>query len=562
MAILAKDWSARKPRYDVIVVGSGYGGSINAARIAASGLATVCVLERGREWPVGTFPDTDAGYVANARISRFDGSEIRLDNPLGVYETVIHKDISVIKGNGLGGTSLVNANVAIRPDPEVFTLPGWPAAITRAELDNYYPLAEATLGVAQTPGGAALPKVQALDRRAQQIGQNAELLNLAINFNDRINPNTGEFQKGCIKCGDCYTGCNVGAKNTLYMNYLPLANNAGADIFTQIEIEWVEKVVGGWKVHGKRWIDRNNTEPVELESTNLILSAGAVNTPEILIRSRDDHGLSLSPAIGTKFGANGDFFGIAYNGDHQTRVLGFGNHPGSPLAVDPTGPAIVAAVRYNAGAPIGNRFTIEDLSFASAFVARAQRAFAGLTLISQDTDHGLADDLAEAWRVAQGLVTPLGTGTALNYTMFYLCMGIDDSGGRVQRDSSGKFEISWPNAGLQPVFATINAEIFQHAKREGAHFAENPLWVFAARKNVITAHPLGGCTMSDDPTVGATDQYGRVYDGGGGVHDGLLVADGSLLPSALAVNPFLTISAISERIAKYKVDELNGIPYP
>jgi cholesterol oxidase len=562
MATLSKPWDQRQPRYDVLVIGSGYGGSITAARIAQSGLASVCILERGKEWTVGTFPDTDAGYVSESRINRLDLQIARLDNPLGVYETVVYRDISIIKGNGLGGTSLVNANVALRADPELFTL-GWPAGITRPVLDPYYDVAEGVLAVAPAPGATSLPKVEALHRRAQQIGLSAQALPIAVNFTSfpgGINPH-GVPQPPCIQCGDCYTGCNVGSKNTLYMNYLPMAHQAGADIFTQIEIEWIEPVPGsGWRAHGVRWIDQTTTEPVELEATQIILSAGAVNTPEILIRSRDEHGLSVSPALGTRFSANGDFFGLSYNGDTQTRVLGFGNHPSSPLASPPTGPAIAGGVFYNAGGPVDERFLIIDVSFASAFVRRAQRAFAGVTLLSIDTDAG--DTLSETWRVVRGLINPLDKGSALNHTMLYLCIGIDDSGGRFVRQANGRIEIEWPNVGQQPVFARINAEIFEHAKSEGAHFVENPVWAFSGRQTAATAHPLGGCPLSDDHNTGVTDQFGRVYAADGSIHQGLLIADGSLVPSALAVNPFLTISALSERIAEYKVRELNGIPYP
>src|SRR5579863_8673000 len=111
--MLAKDWNQRQKSYDVAVIGSGYGGAITAARISGAGLKkSVCILERGKEWPVGQFPDTLLGASAAAYNP--------LTNPLGLYDFLLYKDIGVIKGSGLGGTSLVNANVAIVPDDEVF----------------------------------------------------------------------------------------------------------------------------------------------------------------------------------------------------------------------------------------------------------------------------------------------------------------------------------------------------------------------------------------------------------------------------------------------------------
>jgi len=217
--VLSKPWGQRRERYDFVVIGSGYGGAITAARLANADVnpkPSVCILERGKEWAVGSFPDSAEGYAANLRGT---------GNPLDLYEFLNFDQISVLKGSGLGGTSLVNANVAIRPDKEVFELDGWPKALTLDELAPYYALADEALNVMAHPRAAALAKVQALERRAVQIGGHAQHVPLAVNFTTGPNPQ-GMHQKECTDCGDCLTGCNVGAKNTLYMNYLPLAQKA------------------------------------------------------------------------------------------------------------------------------------------------------------------------------------------------------------------------------------------------------------------------------------------------------------------------------------------------
>jgi ferredoxin len=382
-----------------------------------------------------------------------------------------------------------------------------------------------------------------------------------VNFKPDGNNDHGVFQRECTRCGDCITGCNVGAKNTLYMNYLPLAKEAGADIFTHIEVDWVEKVGGGWKVHARRHREGSLPEKVALEATNLILSAGAINTTEILLRSREDHGLTLSPAVGTRFGGNGDFFGLSYNGNHRTQVLGFGNHEDSPLKDRRPGPTIVAAVRYHGGAPVTERFAIEDLSFPRALVNRAQQAFA--IVPSEDTDTG--DEAAEARRAWKDFwqTNPSDPDGALNHSMLYLCMGFDDSRGTfVINPVTRQIEVQWDGVGQQQVFSRINEEIRRHARSEGGRFQQNPLWRFTPQRSLITAHPLGGCPLGDDYVEGAVDEFGRVYAGDGSVHEGLFVADGSLIPSALGVNPFLTISALAERIADRKVRQLRGEDYP
>src|SRR5215470_4870247 len=262
--ILANHWKdMRSDGYDVVVVGSGYGGAITAARLANANLSpklSVCILERGQEWPIGEFPDNLGDLLGNSYNSAL--------NPLGLYEFALFPDIAVIKGSGLGGTSLVNANVAIRPEPDVFAT--WPSAIRQAaqigetkpgSLWNYYKRAEETLDVSSHPTGSSLLKFQALKKRATELGQFVETLPLAINFKKegvKVYENNGGsiVKHKCIDCGDCVTGCNVGAKNTLYMNYLPLAKLGGAHIFTQTEVDYVEKSNDGWTVNVTRYKNR------------------------------------------------------------------------------------------------------------------------------------------------------------------------------------------------------------------------------------------------------------------------------------------------------------------
>src|ERR1051325_9987995 len=150
---LATDWNARKKKYDFIVIGSGYGGGGTAARIATSGLnRSVCILERGREWKVGDFPDNVARGLAETRSDA---------NPLGLYELLNYRDISVIKGSGLGGTSLINANVAYVPDREVFEQAGWPKSLDYNSLLPYYDRARTILDAKKHPHALELKKVQA-----------------------------------------------------------------------------------------------------------------------------------------------------------------------------------------------------------------------------------------------------------------------------------------------------------------------------------------------------------------------------------------------------------------
>ena len=559
--MLSIPWEQRRKSYDFVIVGSGYGGAIAAARLAAADLnpkPSVCILERGREWQPGEFPES-LGDVLGATRSGL--------NPLGLYELLNHRDISVIKGSGLGGTSLINANVAIVPDREVFEQFNWPASITYDALLPFYRRAHEVLAANPHPRAAELAKVKALDRRARELGLAAQALDIVVNFTiDGANP-YGVEQKPCIDCGNCVTGCNVKAKNTLYMNYLPMAKNAGAAILTQAKVEWLEKLAGGgWRIHGKHVNGDGGGDGFTLDAGEVILSAGSLNSTEIQLRS-EMHGLSVSPALGTKFNGNGDFFGLAYNGDHETDVLGYraAERPAPGDSPEP-GPNIVGIVRYSAGLPEAQRITVEDFSFPKAYIDAAKSLFG--TIRGEDTVAGNED--AQRERLLRDL-NPLGNAHdpngAMNHSMLYLVMGQDNARGVILFEApwtepDGRIQISWDQAGQQQIFTRMNQELRRHARALRGNFISNPTWSTFNLRHLVTAHPLGGCPMGDDHLQGAVDAFGRVFAGDGGVHRGLFVTDGSVVPSALGVNPFLTISALTERFAERKIRQLSGEEYP
>jgi cholesterol oxidase len=559
ISVLSRPWIERKPHYDFVIVGSGYGGAIAAARLASARLTpppSVCLLERGKEWLVGSFPDALDRALQERRTPL---------HPLGLYEFLTFRDISILKGSGLGGTSLVNANVVIEPDAEVFELAEWPSSIRSTTLAPYFARVRQMLAATPHPRAAALPKVQALDRRAAQMGAAALAVNIAVNFAIDGENAHGIVQRPCIDCGDCVSGCNVGAKNTLAMNYLPMAVRAGAEIYTQAEVTFVSREPNGrWRVHGRHIRSAAAHDSFEVTAQHVILAAGSLNTTEILLRS-ELNGLSVSPRLGSGFGGNGDFFGLAYNGDYPTQVLGFGNRPTHPGAQIPPGPTIVAAVRYEGATPVDRRMLIQDVSLPSAYVEAARVAFAALR--GEDTDSG--DTAAEARRRSRDLfpLVPHDPQGALNHTMLYLCMGFDDARGAMVLERpwfapEGQLRIHWDDVGRQVVFSRMNEELRRHARAQGASFVQNPLWRIFDTRHLITAHPLGGCPIGEDAQEGAVDEHGRVFAADGSLHEGLFVADGSLVPTALGANPLLTIGALAERIVERKIQELEGLPYP
>jgi cholesterol oxidase len=551
--ILSSDWANRKTAYDFIIVGSGYGGSITAARLASASLSrkpSVCLLERGREWRIGSFPDQFDGFLGN----------VRATNPLGLYDIIAGRDISIMKGNGLGGTSLINANVAIIPEDGVFQQAGWPASLNRQTLMPYYQRASAVLRPNQFPSDKPLTKRLALETRAIALGTHSELLNIVVTFADTPDNGSGISQPACTRCGDCVTGCNVGSKNTLYMNYLPVAHRNGAEIFTQTEVTWVEPASGGgWLVHGLFRADPQHSEAFTLQAENVILSAGSINSTEILLRSAG-HGLPISPKVGTGFSGNGDFFGITYNGPAFLQVLGFGNHPGSPGAAFPPGPTITVALRYDRDPQVTNHYLVEDVSFPTALLNAAQLAFPGL--LGQEFGRDLVSEFKRATLdISQS--QPYSQDGALNHSLIYLVTGFDNAQGQIKLQTSvlapdGQPVVAWRGAGAEPIFDVINTELGECARALSSRFIENPPWAALGLKALLTAHPLGGCPIGEDSTSGAANEFGQVFASDGSLLAGLRVVDGALLPSALGVNPLLTISALAERIAEHQIQALAG----
>lgn len=556
--MLSTPWEHRKASYDFVIIGSGYGGAITAARLATANLhpkPSICILERGKEYKPGDYPQ-DFGGVLGATRGPF--------NPLGLYELLNYTDISVIKGSGLGGTSLINANVAIQPDREVFEQYDWPTEITYDGLQPFYQQAHGVLAANPHPDALKLAKIQALNRRAQQLGTTVQPLDIVVNFSiDGPNP-YGVQQKPCVNCGNCVTGCNIGAKNTLYMNYLPMAQQAGAVILTQNAVQYLQKLpTGGWRIHGQHVNNDGSTKPFTMDAAQVVLSAGSLNSTEILLRS-EANGLSVSPVLGTRFSGNGDFFGLAYNCDYETDVLGY-SPPQTPSATDSPepGPNIVGLVRYTAGLPESQRISIEDFSFPSAYIGGAKTLF-GL-IRGQDTVSGNADaQTARLLRDLDPTAPEHARDGAMNHSMLYLVMGQDNARGTILFDSTGdgQIRVSWDKAGQEQIFTRMNEELRRHARALRGSFISNPTWSTFKIGHLITAHPLGGCPMGDDYLQGAVDIYGRVFAGDGTVHQGLHVTDGSVIPSALGVNPFLTISALTERFAERKIRELGGEAYP
>ncbi len=574
MARIASPIEQLKSHYTVVVVGSGYGGGITASRMARAVAPnhqeiTVCVLERGKEFLPGDFdqddklikpgqyPDTEFEAMREVQV---DLPQFHSGSRTGLFDLRMNKEINVFIGCGLGGTSLVNANVCIEAEDAVFKAAEWPDEIRSEqglkELRVGYDLAREMLRPTaykhktEPDKFPPIAKLSALEKSAAHLGAECYPPPINVNF-DKLTRDTnhvGVEQHPCVGCGDCMTGCNYRAKNTVLMNYLPDARNNGADIFTEISVRYIERKGNRWLVHyqllhtGREKFDA----PTMFVSADIVvLSAGTLGSTEILLRSKHN-GLSLSSRVGENFSGNGDVLAFSYNCDEEINGVGFGHR--SPDGRQKVGPCITGVIDMRKQPQLADSMVLEEGSIAGAFAAFLPKLFAAAAaLLGKDTDEGLQDRLHEFERQLESLTFGAYRGAVRN-TQTMLAMSHDDAKGRLFLEDN-RLRISWPDVGTQPNFARVNEKIEKATVALGGTYLNNPLSNQLMGQDLITVHPLGGCIMAASAETGVVNHKSQVFAGAEGtdVYDSLYVNDGSVIPRALGVNPLLTISALAER---------------
>ena len=550
MAYLSSPVEQLKDHYTVIVIGSGYGGGIAASRLARAG-QSVCILERGREIQPGEYPDTNVEFLKESQVHMADGQTV--GSPTGLYDFRMNAELTALVGCGLGGTSLINAGVALRPELRVFDDPVWPKQFrddVPTLLDEGFRRAEDMLKPTPYPNQfPPLPKLQAHQKSATAFGADTfARLPINVTFSDGVNQ-VGVPQEACKLCGDCMSGCNHRSKNTVLMNYLPDAKNHGAEIYTQVAVRYLERKDNLWLVHYQlmgEGRDRFDAPMAFISAELVILAAGTLGSTEILLRSKAA-GLALSDNVGRRFSGNGDVLGFAYNTNTEINMVGFGNRP--PGAKAPVGPVITSVIDLRNQPDLQDGLVIEEGGVAGAlgtFLPHAMAAAARLA--GRDTDSGLADMIADETREIDSLVRGSDFGSVKN-TQVYLVMSHDNSGGTLFIGDHDELRISWPGAGEERFIERVCEKMRAATQPLGGVFVENPIWSKLQTHNLVAAHPLGGCAMAEDAASGVVNHKGQVFSGaqGAAVYEGLYVNDGAIIPRSLGCNPHITIAAVAER---------------
>lgn len=512
---------------DVVIVGSGFGGSVSACRLAAAG-RDVLVLERGREWDPKDYPrEPGDAWI-------WDVDEPERQN--GWIDLRILDEMWVAQGAGVGGGSLIYANVSIDAPPEAFD-DGWPKGISAAELAPYYAKVSAMLQNSTVPENQLTPRFRLMREAAEAIGESHRFrkLDLAVSFNDQWNPKLedptndrhsvkfknphGQWQGTCVHCGNCDVGCQVRAKNTLDLNYLAAARTVGAEIRALSLVSHIERIGAVWRVYYDVLSEgrRNSTY---VDSNRVILAAGSLGSTEILLRSRDQYKTlqNLPKALGQGWSSNGDFLTPTIYEDR---------------AVSPTfGPTITAAIDFLRDGHNGARFFVEDGGFPNLI--------ANFVKARMEQSSSWAEK-----RILKNLGKSLGKDP-MRHVMPWFGQAIDGGNGRLYLGRRWfapwrrALKLDWnPAASMLGVNGLIGMHKALSAAT-GGKALDVPTWTIFS--TLITPHPLGGCNMSMGPGTGVVDDCGRVFG-----HPGLQVLDGSIVPRPIGLNPSKTIAALAER---------------
>ena len=593
--------------FDAVIVGSGFGGSVMAFRLAEAGLR-VCLLERGKAYPPNSFPRAPYDLSRNF----WDPSK----GLYGMFDTWSFKGSGALVSSGLGGGSLIYANILIRKDPKWFvnenrengSYESWP--VSYQDLEVHYERVEKMMNAQKYPLAhepySNTPKTLAMREADQKLSSMPGFdsrwthkwipLNLAVSFRCKhvsdpdedapdnpalvgaqileLFPNYHSVEAGremqrstCRLCGECDMGCNYGSKNTLDYTYITAAIHqrpCPPIMKTLCEVKEFEPLAGqGYAVsyvqhdssrEGKAFAT-SKLPRERLTCDRLIIGAGTFGSPFLLFKNRNKRFPKLSKKLGSRFNVNGDLLSFIVNS------MEVKNGQCAPRRLDPSfGPVITCAIRIgdtlDGDGDQGRGFYCEDggnpyllswLSEVSGLPGFLVRGLGFLKLVAKYR-WGLSNDAELSAEIAN----LLGGANTSKSSFPMLTMGRDLPNGNLYL-KDGLLECDWRIKKSQDYYNRVIQVGRAIARALNAEFMENPAYAWNFHQ-VLTAHPLGGCPMGRDESEGVVNSYGEVFN-----YPGLYVVDGSIMPGPVGPNPSLTIGAVSDRIADHIIDQHKGV---
>ncbi|WP_045877953.1 GMC oxidoreductase [Pseudofrankia sp. DC12] len=592
---------------ETVVVGSGFGGSVTAFRLAEAG-RDVLVLERGRAYPPGSFPRTP-GDLAGAFWDPDAGRH-------GLFDVWSLGGTDAVVSAGLGGGSLIFANALERADESWFTRVGPPAGgasrggggagsrasgagrgsgrrrtagaqpwlIGRADLEPHYDAVEKMLGATPFPAGRAgfetAGRAGAVRAAAQRAGMDWRAPALAVSFGARgvtapglalpeaVYGNVhGRARTTCQLAGDCVLGCNHGAKNSLDHTYLSAAAYHGAEIRTRCEVRGIAPDgEGGWVVsyvEHHRAVDGRPLDTVALpmravRCSRVVLAAGALGSTYLLLRARPSLP-AVSPLLGQEFTGDGDVLGLvvgarrdgepAWPAGGAPTITGTVQLPRTPQGGDP------GFVLHDAGVPafLSWLLAARELAVAGSGGLGVPGLPAGLGLPGVGRSLRLARDARE-WVAARlfggaggdlrGRLARLAdAGAGPEPLLALLAVGRAGTDGVLRLDGD-RLAVERAGARHEEYTDRVHAMMAELAAELAGRFEPGA----GAANRGTTAHPLGGAPMGDNAQDGVVDEFGQAFG-----HPGLYVVDGAVFPGPVGAAPALTIAAFADRAAQRMV---------
>ena len=531
--------------YDVLVVGSGFGGSVTALRLTEKGYR-VGVIEAGARFEDQDLPETSfevSKYLFRPEIGCY-----------GIQRIDALKDCLIVSGAGVGGGSLVYANTLYEPLPAFYADAQW-SHITdwRAELAPYYDQAKRMLGVVENP--LRTPSDEIMEKVATEMGV-ADTFHptpvgvffggpgagMGQTVDDPFFGGAGPDRRTCIACGSCMTGCRHNAKNTLVKNYLYLAERNGARVMPLTTVTRVRpRDGGGYDVHiryTKAKVGRPSVRRV-LTAEQVVFAASALGTQRLLHKMKDQgHLPRLSDRLGELARTNSESIGGVVAPDlsvdySQGVAITSSFHPDANTHIEP--------VRYGPGSNL-------------------------MSLLQSVLTDGDGDEprwrtwLREVWRQRKQVPNLYDMKHWSERTIIALVMqSVDNSittytkriPGTRKRYLTSKQGHGEPN----PTWIPAGNEAIRAMARITGGFPGSA--VGDAFNKPLTAHFLGGCPIGDSRETGVVDPYQRVYG-----YPGLHIADGSAISANLGVNPSLTITAQAERAMSFWPNKGEADPRP
>ena len=512
--------------YDYIVVGSGFGGSVSALRLAEKGYR-VAVLEKGRRYHTKDFPATNWNlrkFLWKPRLGLY-----------GIQMLTLMRHVFILHGGGVGGGSLVYANQLLVPPDEVFKKQEWGPGDWKTKLMPFYELGQRMLGATRCPTVGEADEILAEIGREIRGEDTFHINDVGVFFGepektvpDPYFNGDGPERTGCSFCGACMIGCPIGAKNTLDKNYLYLAEKKyGVEIHPETEVTGVRPADAGYEVIAKKSTGFRHSQK-SIFARGVVFSGGVLGTIKLLFECKT-RGLlpDISNNLGHSVRTNSEALLTVTANDPKAD---YSNHIAITSGIYPDQKTHIEVARYNRGSDVmGSLVTI--LTGGGGRIPRVVRFLANIL------KHPWAF-LKSFWIFGWGARTPilLVMQTAENRLQF----NYKRRWWRLGKKTINS-EIS-ANSQKIPSYIPIANEV---AKRMGEKINGQPMsgWTEVLFDISSTAHILGGCAMSDTAADGVVDFTGQLHG-----YPNLYVVDGSNVPVNLGVNPALTITAIAEYI--------------